>query len=271
MHEQIEILLVEDSPSDVRLTEEALKESGLKYKLSVVSDGEEAMAFLTRKTAGSTRPDIILLDLNMPKKNGHEVLGEIKQNVDLAPIPVVLLTVSQRDHDVLEALRLKMNYYLAKPIESEKLAVLLKAIFELNSEELVTAQEHPVHFEDMHVRLVLASNPHTVAAVLRKLANEQHVRIRCRVAENPNTPIDILESLSKDTNTEVRLSVAENPNTPKNVLEHLSKDENDDVRLGLAENPKIPSDILQTLASDENVFVASSAAKTLSSTGTTLV
>jgi chemotaxis family two-component system response regulator Rcp1 len=269
MKDQIEILLVEDSPSDVRLTEEALKESGLKYKLAVVSDGQEAIDYLGANA--SSRPDVILLDLNMPRKNGHEVLGEIRKNLKLAPIPVVLLTVSQREQDVLEALRLKMNYYLAKPVEADKLAVLLKAIFELHADDAGAVKDGSMPQEDMHVRLVLASNPHTVAAVLRKLANETHTRIRSKVAENPNTPIDILESLAKDTDTEVRISVAENPNTPKTVLELLSKDNNDDVRLGLAENPKVPSDILKTLAADENVFIASSAAKTLSNSGASLI
>jgi two-component system response regulator len=273
MKDRLEILLVEDIPSDVRLTEEALKDAGLNYNLSVAGDGEEAMAFLERAKAGNgvPHPDIILLDLNMPRKNGHEVLAEIKDDPELARIPVVLLTVSQQDHDILEALRLKMNYYLSKPVASEKLAVLLKAIFELNTEDAQLSTGLMNESEDLHVRLVLASNPHTASIVLRRLASEETVRIRCRVAENPNTPPEVLLGLSKDEHAEVRLSVAENPSAPKSVLELLSKDESDDVRLGLAENPHIPADILQNLAADKNIFVASSAAKTLSNTGSSVI
>src|SRR5580704_11984141 len=111
MKDKIHILLVEDSPSDVRLTEEALKDSGLIYELSVANDGEEAMNFLHQQkmSAFSKLPDVILLDLNMPRKTGHEVLAEIKADPKLTTIPVVLLTVSQQDRDIMEALRLKMN------------------------------------------------------------------------------------------------------------------------------------------------------------------
>lgn len=271
MKDKLEILLVEDIPSDVRLTEEALKDSGLKFNLSVAADGEEAMDFLKKAKANPGGfPDIILLDLNMPKKNGHEVLAEIKEDPALVRIPVVLLTVSQQDHDILEALRLKMNYYLSKPVAAEKLAVLLKAIFELNVEDAEVSKQ-PLEYEHLHVRLVLATNPHTAPIVLKRLATEDNFRIRCRVAENPNTPPDVLLGLSKDEHAEVRIAVAENPHTPKAVLEMLSKDKDDDVRLGLAENPKIPSDILKALAADENIFVASCAAKTLSNSGASLV
>ncbi|PWT96739.1 MAG: hypothetical protein C5B53_09125 [Candidatus Melainabacteria bacterium] len=273
MKDKLEILLVEDIPSDVRLTEEALKDAGFKFNLSVASDGEEAMELLNRlkKAANPAFPDVILLDLNMPKKNGHEVLAEIKEDLELVRIPVVLLTVSQQDHDILEALRLKMNYYLSKPVSSEKLAVLLKAIFELHAEDAEVKKQKPLEYEALHVRLVLASNQHTAPVVLRKLASEENFRIRCRVAENPNTPPEVLLGLSKDEHSEVRLSVAENPRTPKSVLETLSKDENDDVRLGIAENPNIPPEILQILASDQNIFVASCAAKTLSNPRASIV
>ena len=96
---RIEILLVEDSPADVRLTEEELKDSGLEYNLNVVWDGEEAMEFLHARKGGGkgALPDVILLDLNMPKKNGHEVLQDISCDSVLTNIPVVLLTVSQND------------------------------------------------------------------------------------------------------------------------------------------------------------------------------
>src|SRR5271154_5152022 len=103
MKDKIHILLVEDSPSDVRLTEEALKDSGLIYELLLANDGEEAMNFLYQQkmSAFSKLPHVILLDLNMPRKNGHEVLAELKADPQLATIPVVLLTVSQQERDVM--------------------------------------------------------------------------------------------------------------------------------------------------------------------------
>lgn len=267
MKNKLEVLLVEDLPSDVRLTQEALKDSGLDYNLSLANDGEEALQFLrsTKLSKGVPRPDVILLDLNMPRKNGHEFLTEIKDDLDLARIPIILLTVSQQDRDILAALRLKMNYYLSKPVSSEKLAVILKAIFDLHEKEASIRPNLQNRREDTHVRLVLSSNPHTPTAVLSRLAKEENVRIRCGVAENPNTPPEILKALAQDDAAEVRLSVAENPNTPKLVLESLCQDKSDDVRLGLAENPNIPSDLLQSLAVDDNIFVASCAAKTLAS------
>ena len=265
MKDKIHILLVEDSPSDVRLTEEALKESGLDYELSLANDGEEAMNFLHQQkmSAFSKMPHIILLDLNMPKKNGHEVLAEIKADPQLAKVPVVLLTVSQQEKDVMEALRLKMNYYLCKPVDAEQLTALIKAIFELHKQDGAAENPHSLSNEDLHIRLVLAGNPHTPGFVLAKLAKEENMRVRCRVAENPATPSDTLLALSKDSTVDVRLGVAENPNAPAAVLEDLARDENPDVRLGMAANPNIPEKILHSLASDENIFVATSAAKTL--------
>jgi chemotaxis family two-component system response regulator Rcp1 len=269
---RIEILLVEDSASDVRLTQEALKSSSLNYNLSVVSDGEEAMKYLScTKDASKSKPDVILLDLNMPKKNGHEVLTEIKQDPGLASIPIVLLTVSQRDQDILEALHLKMNYYLAKPVDAEKLAVLLNAIFELHAQDIAAGTSVDREREDLHVRLVLAGNPHTAPVVLRKLAVEINASVRCRVAENPNTPQDVLLELTRDKEADVRIAVADNPKIPGAVLTLLAKDPSDDVRLGLAENPNLPSEILQNLSRDENIFISSSASKTLSHKGVSLV
>src|SRR5271168_784851 len=127
MARQYELLLVEDTPSDIRLTEEALKESNLNCRLTVAYDGEEAMKVLSQRKGSSSEklPDIILLDLNMPKKNGHEVLAEIRQDSTFAKIPVILLTVSQRDEDILQALSLKMNYYLNKPVDAAKLSTLV--------------------------------------------------------------------------------------------------------------------------------------------------
>src|SRR5580698_7698994 len=146
MKDKIHILLVEDSPSDVRLTEEALKDSGLDYELSHVGDGEEAMNFLHQQkmSAHKKLPDIILLDLNMPRKNGHEVLAEIKADPQLAIVPVVLLTVSQTEKDIMEALRLKMNFYLCKPVDPEQLTALVDAIFELHKETATTQDQAPL-------------------------------------------------------------------------------------------------------------------------------
>jgi CheY-like chemotaxis protein len=264
-NEKIHILLVEDSPSDVRLTQEALKDSGLSFDLSLTNDGEEAMNFLHQQkmSAFSKLPDVILLDLNMPRKNGHEVLAEIKADPKLSPIPVVLLTVSQQERDIMEALRLKMNYYLCKPVDAVQLTALLKAIFALQKEEYNKIDHGDLSTEDLHIRLILAGNPHTPGFVLTNLAKENNTHVRSRVAENPTTPPDILSELSEDSNVDVRLGVAENPNAPKLILEKLARDQSEDVRLGMAENPHIPAEILQSLAADENIFVATSAAKTL--------
>jgi two-component system, chemotaxis family, response regulator Rcp1 len=263
MKDKIHILLVEDSPSDVRLTQEALKESGLNYDLSLANDGEEAMNFLHQQkmSAYSKLPDIVLLDLNMPRKNGHEVLAEMKADPQLAAVPVVLLTVSQQEKDIMEALRLKMNYYLCKPVDPEQLTALVHAIFELHQED--SESHEPLSVQDTHIYLVLAGNPHTPGFVLSKLAHEDNAHVRCRVAENPATPSAVLLMLAKDENDDVRLGVSENPNVPKPVLEELAKDNSADVRMGMAANPNIPADILRSLASDENIFVATSAAKTL--------
>jgi two-component system, chemotaxis family, response regulator Rcp1 len=263
MGNRIELLLVEDTPSDIRLTEEALRDSGLDYNMSVVNDGEQAIEYLKKKKGASEKlPDIILLDLNMPKKNGHEVLADMKKDETLKKIPTVLLTVSQRDEDVMEALKLKMNYYLCKPVSAERLAALVDSIFKLNSEEAMK-DEKELSQDEVHVRYVLASNPHTSPAVLKKLAAEANHRIRAKIAENPKTPLDVLEQMSTDDHPDVRLGVSENPSTPEHILERLAKDESEDVRLGIAENPRIPARILELLAADENMFVASSAAKTL--------
>lgn len=126
----IEILLVEDSPADVRLTREALKEEKLHNNLSVVNDGVEAMAFLRRegKYAKAMRPDLILLDLNLPKKDGQEVLREIKNDEDLKVIPVVILTVSKAEEDMLKSYKLHANCYITKPIDLNQFTKVVKAI-----------------------------------------------------------------------------------------------------------------------------------------------
>jgi two-component system response regulator len=260
MGERIEILLVEDTPSDIRLTQEALKDTSLNYNLSVVHDGVEAMEFLTAKD--KTRPNLILLDLNMPRKNGHEVLADMAKKDDLTKIPVVLLTVSQDHDDVEKALHLKMNFYLNKPVTADKLEAVLKNVHSLHAGVDSLAGTSA---DDTHVRYITAGNPHTSAEILEKLAKDSSAKIRCRVAENPNTSDAVLAVLAKDKEADVRLSVAENPHAPAKVLETLVNDPDDDVRLGLAANSSVPVNILRTLTSDENLYVVDRANKTLSS------
>lgn len=129
-HKMIEILLVEDNPGDVRLTQEALKETKILNNLSVAMDGEDAMAFLRREGeyADAERPDLILLDLNLPKKDGREVLAEIKEDAELKLIPVVVLTVSQAEQDILKTYELHANCYITKPIDLHQFVEVVKAI-----------------------------------------------------------------------------------------------------------------------------------------------
>jgi two-component system, chemotaxis family, response regulator Rcp1 len=126
----IEILLVEDNPGDVRLTREALKEEKICNKLHVACDGEEAMAFLRRQNgfADAPRPDIILLDLNLPKKDGREVLAEIKQDPQLRSIPVVILTTSEAHDDIAKAYDLHSNCYISKPVDLQKFMEIVKRV-----------------------------------------------------------------------------------------------------------------------------------------------
>jgi CheY-like chemotaxis protein len=128
--EPVEILLVEDSPADVRLTKESLKEDKLHNNLSVVMDGVEAMAFLRReeKYRSSPRPDLILLDLNLPKKDGREVLAEIKKDEHLKRIPVVVLTTSSEDRDILKSYNTHANCYITKPVDLEQFMTVVKSI-----------------------------------------------------------------------------------------------------------------------------------------------
>jgi two-component system, chemotaxis family, response regulator Rcp1 len=115
----INILLVEDNPADVLLTQEALEESKLINCVSIVKDGEEALAYLRKegKYKGAITPDLVLLDLNLPKKDGREVLKEIKDDPDLMVIPVVILTTSAADEDVLRTYQLHANCYIMKPVD----------------------------------------------------------------------------------------------------------------------------------------------------------
>ncbi len=126
----IEILLVEDNPGDERLTREALKEGKVYSNLHWVKDGVEAMEFLRRqgRFKDVPRPDIILLDLNLPKKDGREVLQEIKSDDMLKRIPVVVLTTSKAEEDVLRTYNLHANCYVTKPVDLEKFIVVVKSI-----------------------------------------------------------------------------------------------------------------------------------------------
>src|SRR5688572_1843624 len=126
----IEILLVEDNPGDEHLTREALKEGKVYSNLHWVKDGVEAIDFLRRKGKfqGAPRPDIILLDLNLPKKDGREVLQEIKSDDELKRIPVVVLTASKAEADVLRTYNLHANCYVTKPVDLEKFIVVVKSI-----------------------------------------------------------------------------------------------------------------------------------------------
>ena len=126
----IEILLVEDSSTDVMLAEEALDRAKMRNNLHVVKDGVEAMAFLRREGpyANVPRPDLVLLDLNMPRKDGREVLAEVKADDDLKYIPVVVLTTSQAQADVLRAYGLHANCYISKPVDFEQFTDVVRAI-----------------------------------------------------------------------------------------------------------------------------------------------
>jgi CheY-like chemotaxis protein len=126
----VQILLVEDNPGDVRLTMEALKEAKVLNKLTVVKDGIEALALLRREGphAGAARPDLILLDLNLPRKDGREVLAEIKADDDLKRIPVVILTTSQDEQDVLKTYNLYANCYITKPVDLDQFITVVKSI-----------------------------------------------------------------------------------------------------------------------------------------------
>jgi len=128
--EPIEILLVEDNPGDVRLTQEALKDAKMHNDMHVAENGVEAMSFLRRegKYANAPRPDLILLDLNMPKKDGREVLAEIKADKVLKGIPVVVLTTSRSEQDILKAYDLHANCYITKPVDLDRFIAVVKSI-----------------------------------------------------------------------------------------------------------------------------------------------
>jgi len=126
----VEVLLVEDNPGDVRLTEEALKEGKLKVNLNVVMNGEDAIMFLRKqgRYADVPQPDIILLDLNIPRKSGIEVLEDIKQDARLRYIPVVVLTTSSAEEDILKTYNLHANCYITKPVDFEQFINVIRKV-----------------------------------------------------------------------------------------------------------------------------------------------
>jgi two-component system, chemotaxis family, response regulator Rcp1 len=126
----IDVLLVEDSPGDVRLTKEALAEANGAIRLHVVCDGVEAMSFLRRerKYAGVPRPKLILLDLNLPRMDGREVLSQIKADAMLKTIPTIILTTSEAERDVLQSYELLANCFLSKPVQLDAFESLIKSI-----------------------------------------------------------------------------------------------------------------------------------------------
>lgn len=133
MHEAgrpIDILMIEDNPYDVRLTQEAFKDAKVCNNLSVASDGDHALRFLRREGefSGAPRPDLILLDLNLPGKNGREVLEEIKRDPDLKRIPVVILTTSGDEKDILRAYELHVNAYIKKPVDLDQFIKIVEAV-----------------------------------------------------------------------------------------------------------------------------------------------
>jgi CheY-like chemotaxis protein len=126
----IEILLVEDNPGDARLTQEALRDVKMKNNLNVVGDGVEALQFLRREGpyADAPRPDIILLDLNLPRMDGQEVLAAVKADPDLKCIPVVVLTTSQAEEDIVRSYRLNANCYVTKPVDFDQFIRVVQSV-----------------------------------------------------------------------------------------------------------------------------------------------
>jgi CheY-like chemotaxis protein len=128
----VEVLLVEDDPGDVLMTQEAFEEHKLRNRLTVVSDGAEALAYLRQQGSypDAVLPDLILLDLNLPRRDGREVLAEIKNDERLCRIPVVVLTTSQADEDILCSYQLHANAYVTKPVDFERFITVVRQIDE---------------------------------------------------------------------------------------------------------------------------------------------
>ncbi len=130
MSKPFEILLVEDNPGDVILTQEAFREGHFPHRLSVAGDGEQALHFLRQEDGfrNAPRPDLILMDLNLPKKDGRELLAEVKSDPLLSQIPVIVLTMSEADQDIARAYKLHANCYLTKPIRMEDFLSMMKTV-----------------------------------------------------------------------------------------------------------------------------------------------
>lgn len=126
----IEILLVEDNPGDIRLTQEVLKEGKIQNNLRIVENGVEAISFLHKdgKYSSAITPDLILLDLNLPKKDGREVLQDVKNDDELKKIPIVVLTTSQAEEDILNVYNLKANCYISKPVDLDEFINVVKSV-----------------------------------------------------------------------------------------------------------------------------------------------
>jgi two-component system, chemotaxis family, response regulator Rcp1 len=126
----VQILLVEDSPGDIRLTREVLRDARIANELHIVGDGEAAMSFLRRKGeyANARRPDLILLDLNLPRKDGREVLGELKDDAELHRIPVIVLTTSAAEQDILRSYDLQAACYITKPVDLDEFISVVRSI-----------------------------------------------------------------------------------------------------------------------------------------------
>ncbi|HEY5620171.1 MAG TPA: response regulator [Candidatus Bathyarchaeia archaeon] len=146
-HRPVEILLVEDSPDDVELTQEALNEGNIRHHLNVVEDGVQALDFLRRKGryVQAPEPDIVLLDLNLPRRSGQEVLMEVKSDVSLKHIPIMVLTTSAAGDDVFKSYQLHANCYITKPVDLGQFIRVLKVLqeFWLTVVELPSRQEDP--------------------------------------------------------------------------------------------------------------------------------
>ena len=126
----LKLLLVEDSPEDILLTEETLKDAAVETDLQVVNDGEEALAYLRREGShsGASTPDLVLLDLNLPRKDGREVLAEVKADPELRKTPVIVLTTSASQEDLLESYDRHANAYVRKPVTIDRFAEVMKSI-----------------------------------------------------------------------------------------------------------------------------------------------
>lgn len=143
----IEVLLVEDSPGDVRLTQEAFRDANTSINLHVATDGVEAMAFLKQEGdySRAPRPELILLDLNLPKMDGREVLAQIKEDPTLKTIPTVILTTSEAEADIVKSYQLQANCYLSKPVQLDAFESLVKSINDFWLTKVKLPQQSKMH------------------------------------------------------------------------------------------------------------------------------